>query len=88
MTQLEKALARLQQRPTDFTWDEAVQIMQGCGFKLIKSSGSRRKFFHKEKSVVVSIHQPHSGNILKRYQIDRLIEALQNSGDLPYEHTT
>jgi predicted RNA binding protein YcfA (HicA-like mRNA interferase family) len=49
MTQLEKALARLQQRPTDFTWDEAVRIMQGCGFKLIKSSGSRRKFFHKDK---------------------------------------
>lgn len=86
MTQFKKALARLQQRPMDFTWDEAVRVMQGCGFKVIKSSGSRRKFFHEEKNVAVSIHQPHPGNILKRYQVDRLIEALRDTGSLPYEH--
>jgi predicted RNA binding protein YcfA (HicA-like mRNA interferase family) len=88
MTQLDKALARLQQRPKDLTWDEAIRIMQGCGFKLTKASGSRRKFFHEEKDIVATIHQPHPGNILKHYQMGILIEALQTSGDLPYEHNT
>lgn len=81
MTQFDKAIARLLQRPKDFTWDEAVRVMEGRGFKLHKSSGSRRKFYHEEKDILVSLHEPHPGKILKRYQLDKIIEALDNSGE-------
>ncbi|MCI5535534.1 MAG: type II toxin-antitoxin system HicA family toxin [Clostridiales bacterium] len=39
-----------------------------------RSSGSRVAFVHDE--VVISLHRPHPGNVLKRYQIKQVIEVL------------
>lgn len=80
MSKREKLLARLKDKPKDFTWDEAKTLMCGYDFDLLKASGSRRKFFHKEKNIIIIIHKPHPHNVLLAYQVKDLIEGLKDSG--------
>ncbi|WEK18594.1 MAG: type II toxin-antitoxin system HicA family toxin [Candidatus Pedobacter colombiensis] len=78
MSKIEKLLARLYSKPKDFTWQEAIRILNHYGFEEIKrgkTGGSRRKFANKYKDVI-SIHEPHPGNILKSYQIDLIQQQL------------
>ncbi len=56
--------------------------MNKCGFDEIKNSGSRRKFIHKEKNIIVIIHKPHPINELKNYQLKDIINALKTSGHI------
>ena len=87
MSRREKLIDRLVSRPTDFKWEEATGLMTACGFEKVKKSGSgkrgggsHRRFYNAEHDVYVRISKPHPRNILKRYQIDDLIEALVNTG--------
>ena len=85
MSWKDKLLARLQDKPKDFTWKEAITLMRKCGFELLKGSGSRRKFVSKEDGQIVSIHEPHPQNTLKIYQLDLLIEGLKRAGEIKGE---
>lgn len=78
MSRKQKLKDRLQQRPApkDFTWDEAETLMMACGFRLITNSGSSRKFVH-TTGIKAILHEPHPGNVLLKYMIDELIEALR-----------
>jgi len=78
MSKIDKLLARLAEKPKDFTWQEAIKILNYYGFEEIKkgkTGGSRRKFANKQKDVI-SIHEPHPGNILKNYQINLIIQKI------------
>ncbi len=78
MTRKEKLIQRLKSKPKDFTWNELTSLLIGLGFTEIKTGktgGSRRRFVNAE-SVVITLHKPHPGNILKRYQIEQIIEIL------------
>jgi len=68
----------LKSKPKDFSWDETKSLLTGLGFievKKGKTGGSRRRFIN-SSSLVVTLHKPHPGNILKRYQIEQIIEIL------------
>jgi predicted RNA binding protein YcfA (HicA-like mRNA interferase family) len=78
----QKLLARLLQRSADLTWDEAVTIMTSHGFKLLKSSGSARRFVHTKSRTKVFIHEPHPEKVVKVYAQDALIDGLRNAGEL------
>ncbi len=80
MSKLDKLIARLSDKPKNFTWEEAVTLMKKCGFEIISNSGSRRKFFHREKDIVVCIHRPHPTNELKKYQLKDITNALKTAG--------
>lgn len=80
MSRKEKLLDRLLSKSADFTWDEAVALMQHHGFTLLNGKGSSRKFVHKGTKVKVFIHEPHPGNIVKAYAQDDLMEGLRNIG--------
>ncbi|MBD2269285.1 type II toxin-antitoxin system HicA family toxin [Dolichospermum flos-aquae LEGE 04289] len=41
-----------------------------------KRGGSRRRFLN-DAGVIITLHKPHPQNILKRYQIQQIIEILQ-----------
>nr|WP_242508459.1 type II toxin-antitoxin system HicA family toxin [Rhodocyclus purpureus] len=69
------------ERPSDFTWDEATRLLKQCNFSLLKNDGSRRKFRH-STGLKLSIHEPHPENILLKYAIDLIIEALKNAGEI------
>ena len=83
MAKRNKLLNRLRQRPRDFTWDELVRLLGRLGFEAVKSgktSGSRHRFVHSTSGLTISLHKPHPGNELKRYQLDQLLEFLTQEG--------
>lgn len=65
--------------PKDFTWDNLVSVMRGCGFVENCDSGSHYKFVHAETAVIANISKTHPTGILKRYQIEDAIRAINLS---------
>lgn len=82
MGKQEKLLARLLSKPKDFTWNELCSLMKHYGFELLKANGggSGRKFYCDKTKSLVIIHEPHPGNIIKRYSIDDIIIKLKDVG--------
>jgi hypothetical protein len=83
MTKKDKLTARLLQRPRDFTWDELVRLLGSLGFESVKggkAGGSRQRFIHRASGAVISLHRPHPHKELKTYQLDQVIEVLQEEG--------
>jgi hypothetical protein len=84
MSKIQKLIDRLLSRPTDFTWNELQRLLQFFGYMELKggkTGGSRRKFVNESKHVI-SLHKPHPGTILKRYQIDQIIATLKERSKL------
>lgn len=82
MTKKEKLIQRLKSKPKDFSWNETTSLLTGLEFVEIKkgkTGGSRRRFVG-FNNVVITLHKPHPGNILKRYQIEQIIEILSEEG--------
>lgn len=82
MSQLEKLKDRFKKKPRDFSWDELERLLAVCGYEQVgpgKTGGSRQRFLHPNGSII-SLHQPHPGNILKRYQIEQILEILTEEG--------
>ena len=82
MSKNEKLLKRLKGRPVDFTWDELTRLLSGFGYQLAKkgkTGGSRRRFIH-DINPLICLHEPHPQKVLKRYQIDQIIELLTEEG--------
>jgi hypothetical protein len=79
MSKKDKLLARLQQKPKDFTWDELKTLMAGYDYKIFKNgktSGSRRLFESENSDLMLRLHEPHPQNILKSYQVEEVLDFL------------
>ena len=79
MSRLKKEIKRLKSKPKDFTYDEARRILNKLGFfeyNKGKTSGSRVVFINKA-NIKIELHKPHPGNILKPYQINKLLNKLK-----------
>lgn len=79
MSKIEKLIARVQESPTDFTWEELAKLLNHYGFDELsksKTAGSRRAFVHPETKQIIRLHKPHPGNILKQYQLKEILELL------------
>ncbi len=82
MSRREKLLKRLMKRPKDFTYEEAKTLLLQLGFEERnkgKTSGSR-VVFKKDENTKIQIHKPHPDKILKKYQIESLLEDLKRYG--------
>ncbi|MGR3278785.1 type II toxin-antitoxin system HicA family toxin [Acaryochloris marina NIES-2412] len=82
MTRKEKLIKRFLTRPKDFTWDELVLLLSFFQFSEVstgKTGGSRRRFIN-EEGLVISLHKPHSRKILKKYQIEQVMDILEQEG--------
>ncbi len=77
MSKRQKLLERLKKKPSDFTWDELVTVMNGFGYEVRTTGGSSRKFIHSETGVIWMTHEPHPQNILKAYQIKDILSHLK-----------
>jgi len=85
MSQQEKRLKRLAQKPRDYTWDELTALLSSLGYQVLgsgKTGGSRRRFSHPDHGDI-TFHQPHPGNLLKRYQVEQIVDFLKQEGFLP-----
>lgn len=73
----EKLLERLNTRPKDFTFQELTTLLSSFGYVLNqKSNGSRVRFEH-ETLPPILMHKPHPTPVLKQYQVDGVLELLQ-----------
>ena len=82
MTKFEKLTSRFLTRPKDFTYSELISIMRGFGYLVSQGSGSRVMFFNEKLKHNIKLHKPHPGNIMKKYQIDLVINELKAKGIL------
>ncbi len=80
MTKAEKLLNRFLSRPKDFTYNELLRLLGSMGYKEQQGSGSRVVFFNEEIKHNIKLHKPHPGNVLKRYQIELVIQELRTNG--------
>lgn len=84
MGRKEKLLQRFLNQPKDFTFDEAVRLLNDFEFYEVstgKTSGSRVRFENKElPNKFIRIHKPHPRNILKHYQVKGILNDLINYG--------
>jgi hypothetical protein len=85
MSKKEKLLRRFQSRPTDFTWDELVSLLNGFNFKLDNSSGSSHCCFalNTDPSKIIRTCRPHPTPVLKLYQIKAIIKFLEEEELIP-----
>lgn len=83
MSRRDRLLRRFLKRPADFRFDEMSRLLKGFGYMEIKpgkSAGSRLAFINKTSGHIIHLHKPHPGNVLKRYQLDLVTEALKAKG--------
>jgi len=79
MTRSEKLLSRFLSRPKDFTYNELLRLLSSFGYKEQQGSGSRIVFTNEGLKHNIKLHKPHPGNVLKRYQIDLIINELKSN---------
>jgi hypothetical protein len=78
-----KLLERFLVRPADFRFDEMSRLLKSFGyeeFKPGKTAGSRVAFLNKTNGHIIRLHKPHPGNIMKRYQMELVEDALKAKG--------
>jgi len=66
--------------PADIKWKDLQGILESLGYVLIKGSGSRRKFYHKEKDALISCHEPHPSPDVDKGCIADIVEHLESNG--------
>ena len=82
LSRRKKIIDRFLSRPSDFTWQELVNLLTGFGYKLAKAGktgGSRVKFMHETLPPII-LHKPHPTPVLKKYQLEQIEETLRAEG--------
>jgi hypothetical protein len=78
-TKREKRISKLLSNPKDFTWDELTKVLSGLGYEqisIVKTGGSRVRFIYSDYPPII-MHKPHPKPILKRYQLEAIVNLLQ-----------
>ena len=78
MTKQEKLLNKFISRPKELTYNELIRLLRGFGYQEIQGSGSRVVFYNEQIKHNIKLHKPHPGKVLKRYQIDLIIQELNS----------
>lgn len=81
----QKLTVRFPAKPRDFSFSELRTLLSGFGYREVKTgktAGSRVAFLEEKSKHIIRLHKPHSGNVLKRYQLDDLEQELKRKGIL------
>lgn len=79
MSKKDKLIQKLKSKPKDFTYEELKTLLNYLGFyedNKGRTSGSRVEFI-REGHKKIQLHKPHPRNVLKPYQIEILLNALE-----------
>jgi predicted RNA binding protein YcfA (HicA-like mRNA interferase family) len=82
MSQRDKLIRRFRSRPSDFTWQELVRLLESLGYSEVatgSTSGSRCRFVHTSGAMIL-LHRPHPGNVVKMYVLDAVRRSLSEEG--------
>lgn len=66
--------------PSDIKWSELKGVLEHLGYVMLNKSGSRRKFFHREKNALISCHEPHPSPDVDKGCIADVIDHLKTHG--------
>lgn len=77
-----KVLEKLCSRPppANLKWSELKGILEHLGYKMLKNSGSRRKFYHADKDLLINCHEPHPSPSVDKGCIVDVVEHLKANG--------
>ena len=78
----EKLIERLLSQPKDYSFSELTALLGRMGYTLSGTSktGGSRVRFENEEGDYIRLHKPHPRNILKPYQVNDIINALNERG--------
>lgn len=82
MTHREKLKERILQLPKDFTFEELETVLSQLGFEQDnkgKTSGSRVRFYHREKQLQYLAHKPHPKSIVKEKALKDIVNFLKEN---------
>jgi predicted RNA binding protein YcfA (HicA-like mRNA interferase family) len=82
MSKHDKTLARVQKKPTpaDIRWEDLKSMLESMGFKYLKNSGARRKFFHEGQQTLIICHEPHPDPCVDKGCINDVVDVLKVNG--------
>lgn len=82
MSKHEKVFAKLLASPTpsNSKWDELVTVLRHLGYKQLNNSGSRRKFYNRDKDLLIICHQPHPRSEVDKGCIADVVDHLKTNG--------
>ena len=79
MTKKEILIERMCRLPKDFTFAELETVLLQLGFEKDdkgKTSGSRVRFYNKDKQLQYLAHKPHPANIVKEKALKDIVNYL------------
>ena len=82
MTKKEKLIERMCRLPKDFTFAELETVLFQLGFEKDekgKTSGSRVRFYNKDKQMQYLAHKPHPLNIIKEKALKDIVDYLKDN---------
>ena len=82
MNKKEKLVQRLLMLPKDFTFAELESLLIQLGFEIDnkgRTSGSRIRFYNREKQLQYLAHKPHPTSIIKSNALKDIVIYLQNN---------
>lgn len=82
MTKREKLIERMRLLPKDFTFAELETVLCQLGFEKDdkgKTSGSRVRFYNKDKQLQYLAHKPHPSSIIKEKALKDIVDYLTNN---------
>jgi hypothetical protein len=87
MSRKEKLLQRFLSHPKDFTFDEAVKLLNGFDYHEVatgKTSGSSVRFKNENYPLnIIKFHKPHPDNTIKSHVLDIIKTNLEECKLLP-----
>lgn len=66
--------------PSNVKWAEMRALLEHLGYKLLNGSGSRRKFYNKEKDLLIICHEPHPMPEVDKGCIVDVVDHLRSNG--------
>lgn len=83
MSKKDKLWAKFMEVPPkkNLTWNELSALMLALGFEALQGDGSRVKFYHKAKDIMINLHKPHPDNLLKTYLVKQIQDKLKEAFD-------
>ena len=82
MTKKEKLIERMLRFPKDFTFAELETVFIQLGFEKDdkgKTSGSRIRFYNKDKQMQYLAHKPHPSSIVKEKALKDIVNFLTSN---------
>lgn len=82
MTKKEKLIEKMSRLPKDFTFAELETVLLQLGFEKDdkgKTSGSRVRFYNKDKQLQYLAHKPHPSNVIKEKALKDIVDYLKEN---------